>query len=374
MAERSIAPGALHDWTMALWRCAGSSEDEARQTADHLVGANLSGHDSHGVGMVPRYVQSFLNDELRLNQCVEVVMDSGTMLTVDGRRGMGQAVTHQAMALAIERARRHGVCVLGLRNSHHLGRVGHWAEQAIDAGLVSIHFTNVASKPVSVAPHGGTEARFITNPFTVGIPRGESPPIVLDFATSSIAMGKVRVAYNKKTQVPPDSLLDSDGQVTRDPAAMFAPASGKTGALLPFAGHKGYALAVVCELLAAALTGGTTCQPDNLTMTYGVWNNMLAIVFDPARIGSKQAFEQEARKFVEWVQSARPREGFDAILMPGDPERASARERAEAIPIDDGTMAQLDAAARAIAERLGDRHAPPPGPLSARCLPAAARS
>jgi hydroxycarboxylate dehydrogenase B len=366
MAEHFIPTPALHRWVVDLWRAAGSSHHEASLTGDHLVGANLAGHDSHGVGMVPRYVQSFLNDELKLNQTVAIANDSGSLVTVDGKRGMGQHVTWQAMNIAIERAKAHGVCVLGLKNSHHLGRVGHWAEQAVAAGLVSVHFTNAISTPTMVAPHGGAQGRFLTNPFTVGIPRGNGSgePVVLDFATSAIAHGKVRVAYNKKVAVASGSLIDAQGAATDDPAVMFeSPPDqpGRTGALLPAAAHKGYALAMVCELLGAAMTGGETTQPDNLTMTYGIWNNMLAIVFDPQRLGTGGYFEDETRRFVQWVKSAPLRPGFSEIQMPGDPERSARKLRAAAIPIDTATLAQLDQASAAIAKRTGGS----PGPLSA---------
>jgi len=348
MAETTVHPQTLHRWMVELWLRAGSNEREAQLTADHLVGANLAGHDSHGVGMAPRYVKALHNGELMLNQTVQIAQDSGALLTIDGRRGMGQSVTHQAMQIAIERARRDGVCVMGLRNAHHLGRVGHWAEQAIAAGLASVHFTNAISNPPMVAPWGGTQARFLTNPFTVGIPRPGDDPIVLDFATSAIAHGKVRVAYNKKVRVPPGSLIDASGAPTDDPAVMFEPEQGPHGALMPFAAHKGYALAMVCELLGAALTGGETTQPANLTMKYAIWNNMLTIVFDPSRVGAAGRFEQEARSFVSWVEAAPLSGAVDRIMMPGDPERRARAARAQGVPIDAGTMAQLDAAARAV--------------------------
>jgi len=361
MADHLIPTPALHRWVVDLFRAAGSSEREATLTADHLVGANLAGHDSHGVGMAPRYVQSLLHDELQLNQAVTIAHDSGSLVTVDGRRGMGQSVTYQAMEIAIERARAHGVCVMGLKNSHHLGRVGHWAEQAIGAGLASIHFTNAVSNPPMVAPYGGAQARFLTNPFTVGIPRDGDEPILLDFATSAIAHGKARVAYNKKVKVPPGCLIDRDGNPTDDPAVMFEPPEGPHGALVPFAAHKGYALAMVCELLGAALTGGETTQPPNMTMKYAIWNNMLTIVFDPKRLGTGERFEQEARSFVQWVESARLSGAVDRIMMPGDPERRARAARAREMPIDPGTMAQLDGAAAAVSKRFGQS----PGPCSA---------
>jgi hydroxycarboxylate dehydrogenase B len=352
MAEMTVHPDALHRWMVDLWLRAGSHEREATLTADHLVGANLAGHDSHGVGMAPRYVKSLKAGELQLNREVGIVQDHGTMVTVDGRRGMGQSVTWQAMEVAIERARRHGVCVMALKNSHHLGRVGHWAEQATSAGFASVHFTNAMSSQPMVAPWGGASARFVTNPFTVGIPRASGGPILLDFATSAIAHGKVRVAYNKKVRVPPGSLIDAHGRPTDDPAVMFEPAAGPHGALMPFAAHKGYALAMVCELLGAALTGGETMRPANMTMQHAIWNNMLTIVFDPNRVGSGDRFEQEARGFVEWVESAPLSGVVDRIMMPGDPERRSRAARAQGVPIDAGTMAQLDEAAATVDPRL----------------------
>ena len=142
MADKHIPTAALRRWVEQLWLAAGCSADEARLTAEHLVGANLAGHDSHGVGMVPRYVSSWLAGELQLNQHVAITSDSGAMLSLDAQRGMGQSMAFEAMNLAIERAKTHGVCVMGLKNAHHIGRIGHWAEQAVAAGMVSVHFVN----------------------------------------------------------------------------------------------------------------------------------------------------------------------------------------------------------------------------------------
>ena len=342
-SEVLLPTEATRQWLFNLWLAAGSAEQEARLTADHLVGANLAGHDSHGVGMVMPYVRSLQANELQLNQKVSIVTDTDTLLVVDGNRGIGQSMAYQTMQLAIERARKHGVVIVGLKNTHHIGRVGHWAEQAIAAGLASIHFTNVVSRAI-VAPHGGSQSRVGTNPLTVGLPRRDAPPILLDFATSAVAVGKIRVAYNRKGPAPVGALIDHDGKPTTNPAVMY---EEPMGALLTAAGHKGYALAMVCDLLGSALFGGVTPQPSRLRIP-GLYTTMLAIVFDPTRFGAGEHFEQESKAFIDYVQSAKRADANAPIEVPGDAERRFRQQRAQALPVDMGTLKTMDDAARQI--------------------------
>ncbi|HVL55636.1 MAG TPA: malate/lactate/ureidoglycolate dehydrogenase [Burkholderiaceae bacterium] len=345
MAERRIDAETLSRWVVGLFEAAGSDSQEARLAAEHLVGANLAGHDSHGVGMIPRYVLSLKAGALRLNQRIEIRRDSGALVAIDGRQGLGQSVAWQAMNLAIERTREHGICAIALTRAHHIGRIGHWAEQALAAGFASIHFVNVVSK-VYVAPFGGVEPRFATNPFTVGLPRRNAPPLLLDFATSAIAFGKTRVAFNKGVPVAEGSLIDADGKPTTDPSVMHVP---PFGALLPMGLHKGYALAMICELLGSALAGGPTAHDDSIPVGPEIWNGMFAIVFDPARLGDPDEFEAEAQRYEKWIKSARLAPGVDRIRMPGEPELdARAQRLADGIAIDTETLSQLDSAARAI--------------------------
>ncbi|HEY8050260.1 MAG TPA: Ldh family oxidoreductase, partial [Ramlibacter sp.] len=180
----------------AVLRAGGSSEDEARRVAENLVLANLSGHDSHGVGMLPRYIESILEGGLQPNAHAKVNVDLNSLLAIDGQRGYGQVVGEEAMVLAMQRARQTGSCVMTLGHAHHLGRIGHFAEMAIAQDLVSIHFVNVMSRP-TVAPFGGADGRFGTNPCCIGIPLRGREPFVLDFATSRVAQGKMRVAHNE---------------------------------------------------------------------------------------------------------------------------------------------------------------------------------
>ena len=323
----------------------GSSPAEAAQVADNLVMANLSGHDSHGVGMVPRYVDAVLEGGLSPNTGVKVLLDSGALLTLDGQRGYGQVNGVQAMNMGIERARQHGSCIVALGNSHHLGRIGHWAEMAVAQGLVSMHFVNVLSRPV-VAPFGGGDGRFGTNPCCIGVPLAGREPFVLDYATSRVAQGKMRVAHNKGERVPDGYLIDEQGHPTNDPGVVVVPQSnGLFGALMTFGEHKGYGMAVACELLGGALTGGGTWHREADTKR-AVLNGMLTILIDPAKLGTQATFEQEAQAFTDWLRQSPSHSG--GVMIAGEPERAARAARAQSgIVVDDATWAELqDAAAK----------------------------
>ena len=323
----------------------GSHDAEVEAVAGNLIEANLTGHDSHGIGMLPRYADAFLEGNLKPNSHVQTVLDAGALLRLDGRAGFGQVIGGEAMALGIERARRHGSCIVALGNSHHLGRIGAWAEQVAAAGLVSMHFVNVISRAI-VAPHGGGDARFGTNPFCAGVPITGRAPVILDFATSMMAQGKTRVAMNKGELVPADCLIDDHGQPTREPRFTVVP---PFGALLTFGGHKGSGLAMMCELLGGALASGMTQRTDD-TSRKRVLNGMFSVLLDPAALGDRASFEQEALAFLAWAQASPVREGFDAVHIAGDPERASrTRRTAQGVPVDATTWQEVLAAAH----RLG---------------------
>ncbi|WP_427915055.1 malate/lactate/ureidoglycolate dehydrogenase [Ramlibacter sp. MMS24-I3-19] len=329
----------------AILRKAGSSTEEAEAVAANLVLANLSGHDSHGVGMVPRYVDAVLEGGLKPNTSARVTLDTGALLALDGQRGYGQVVGVQAMELAITRAKDVGSCVMALGQAHHLGRIGHFAEMAVAQGLVSIHFVNVLSRPV-VAPWHGGDGRFGTNPCCIGVPLQAREPFVLDFATSRVAQGKMRVAHNAGKRAEPGTLIDEDGRPTTDPGVVVVPQpKGGFGALMTFGEHKGYGLAVACELLGGALTGGGTWHRP-ADQARSVYNGMLAIVIDPQRLGTADTFTREALEFVDWLQKSPPGPGTDGVLLAGDPERKAREERRrDGIAIDAATWGEIGAAA-----------------------------
>ena len=346
----TFASETLQALIRAVCRAGGSLEPEAALVADQLVEANLTGHDSHGVGLVPYYVDCLARRTLRPNRHADLVSDRGAVLVVEGQRGYGQVIGHEAMQLAMARAAEHGVALLAIRNSFHLGRIGHWAEQCAAGGLASIHFVNGFDHSPLQAPYGSAEARLSTNPFCAALPGPEGALVVLDMATSRIALGKARVAANKGEPAPDGSLLDAHGQPTRDAAVMF---QDPKGVLVAMGEHKGSGLAVLCEFLAGALTGGSTAQPEH-PMAGGTINNMLSVVIDPDALGGRERLWREGTALIAWLKSARPRDGFAEVLLPGEPEERRRRERqAAGIEIDARSWADILAGARAAG--LSDR-------------------
>jgi uncharacterized oxidoreductase len=325
----------------AIVTAGGSNAEEARLVAENLVTANLLGHDSHGIGMIPRYIDAVLEGGLAPNQHPKATVDTGALLALDGCKGYGQVIGRDAMQMAIERAKKFGTCVMTLGNSHHLGRIGAWAEMAVAAGFVSIHFVNVISH-ARVAPYGGRDARFGTNPCCIGVPLPGEPPFVLDYATSAVAQGKMRVAHNKGEKVPPGRLIDTEGHPTTDPRYAVVP---PYGAMLPFGEYKGYGMAVACELLGGAFTGGGTWHYEESSQQR-VMNGMLAIVIDAKRLGTAGAFEREARLFLDWLRKSRTAPGFDRVRIAGEPEREMRAKRSrDGIPVDDATWEEIQRAA-----------------------------
>jgi uncharacterized oxidoreductase len=333
-----------------VFAAGGSSEEEAGIIIDHLVEANLKGHDSHGVGMIPTYLRNLGNGTCIANRAGRVVSESGSLIVYDGERGYGQVVARAATEVGIAKAKETGVAVVALRNVHHIGRVGTYGEMCADAGLVSISFVNITDQKPAVAPWRGGDARFGTNPVTIAIP-GPSPDrnIISDMATSLIAMGKVRVARNKGEELKPGTILDQEGQPSVDPAVMY---QQPRGALITFAEHKGYALAFICEILAGAVGGGRTMRPehqDNGTTT----NGMFMVVIDTSHLVDRAWMLDEIKAMTEYVTASPRRNADEPVLIPGDPERLSRAKRiAEGVPIDEETWREIAEAARGVNVRV----------------------
>lgn len=326
-----------------IFVAAGWPQDEARACADHLVLANLSGHDSHGVAMITPYIGSWAAGLLKPENRPKTRVETAPFLIIDANLALGQPTANAALRRAIAMAQGHGACILNLLNAHHVGRIGHYAEMAAAEGLVSMFWVNVAGRAPIVAPYGARQARFGTNPHTVGVPNG-AEPLILDFATSRMAHGKARVALNAGRPVPEGYLIDHKGDPTTDPASVF---DQPLGALLSFGDHKGAGIGLMAEILGAALGGGPT-MPETPAGT-SIINNMLAIVLDPARLDPDAAGQAERiRRVADFQRAAAPQDGFDKVRSPGDRERETRAERLrDGIALDDGTWKLLvEAAAR----------------------------
>ncbi len=328
----------LATFVTAIFVAAGADSAAAAQVADHLVTANLKGHDSHGVGMIPAYVANIKAGHLKVDSRARVARDSGAVLLIDGGMGFGQVVGRAATDIALDRVKQTGVVCVGVRNCHHLGRIGDYGERCGRAGYVSVHFVNVVGHAPQVSPFGGRDRRMTTNPFCCVVPRAGAEPMVLDMATSAIALGKVRVAHMKGEAVAAGALVDHEGVPTTDPSVMY---KEPFGALGPFGLHKGYGLAVMCELLGGALAGEWTAQPGN-PRDNTIVNHMLMFVLDPAAFGGVDRFQDEVSAMTDYLHSTTPAKGFDRVRVPGEPEIESLAARtATGVPIDENSWAGI---------------------------------
>ncbi len=324
-----------------IFEASGSSAGEAEKIATRLVDANLTGHDSHGVIRIPQYIDAVKAGTLHPNRQAEVVTDSGAVVVLDGRFGYGQVVGEQATDAAIAKARLHGIGMATLRNAGHLGRIGDWAARAAAEGMTSLNFVNAIGHQLLVVPHGGAEPRGSTNPIAIGVPVEGDEPIILDFATSAVAEGKVRVARNKGTFLPPDCLLDAEGAPTTDPNTLYGEPKSS---LLPFGGavtgHKGGGLWLMADLLAGGLSaGGCAREPDEKPQ---LCSNMLSIVVNPKTFTDESALGAEVKRYVAFIKGSRPRDPNEPVMLPGDPERkARAARSADGINVDPETWMQI---------------------------------
>lgn len=335
----------LEAFVRDIFVAAGCPSDESLRIARNLVDANLAGHDSHGVIRAPRYVLWLKEQKLLPDREISVVADDGPLLILDGNYGFGQSVGPQAVKRGIATAAEHGVAVVALRHAGHLGRIGAFAEAAADANQVSIHFVNVAGS-VLVAPFGGVDRRMSTAPVAIGMPSRGGAPVILDFSTARVAEGKILVAAKGGKPLPDDALVGPDGERSGDPALLYGDADPAVtpdqrrgpGAIRAMGEHKGSGLALMCELLAGALTGSGATGPDYTR----VYNGMLSIYMAVSRFDSDDAFAQELRRYIAYFKSSRPETPDGAVQLPGEPEeRARAERLKEGIPLADDAWAAI---------------------------------
>ena len=315
-----------------LFAAAGAPDDIAATVAEILVNANLAGHDSHGVQFVPMYLDRIEDGHIVSDAYPEIVRESANTMHVDGHSGFGHNMSRQAMKWAIERARQSAVCCVTFQNTTHIGRVGEYAEQAARAGCITLITLGGASAAGSqVVPFGGARGALGTNPIAVGIPTGDDAPFVIDFATSVIAGGKILVASSKGLELPEGAIVDKHGQPSTQPEDF---ADG--GFLLPFGGHKGYALSLFFSLMGG-LAGDFNAE---LTAMAGLFMQ----VYDVAAFTHLESYQRNVRTVLDAMKATPPAPGFEEVLVPGDMEHRSRQQRlAEGIDVPADTFDKIEA-------------------------------
>ncbi|MBM4438249.1 MAG: Ldh family oxidoreductase [Actinobacteria bacterium] len=303
---------------------AGAPKDIAQKIAGWLVNANLSGHPSHGVIRVPQYVSAIKDGSYRPAERPHVLRETDTAVLIDGRLGFGHLAAEAVTRATAAKAHQQGVAIGGITRCNHIGRLGEWSELAIDLNVVFFMATGGPGSMVA-APFGGAQGRLSTNPITFGARAGDDA-MMLDFATTASAEGKIRVARDKGVPIPPGQILDKHGKPSTNPQDLY-----DGGVMLPFGGHKGYGLSLMAELLGNNLTGAVEPQPSGRLGTF-------ALAIDPNAFGAGAAFVETTRATFRRMRETKAADGFREVLIPGDLERRSRQAmRASGVELPEAT-------------------------------------
>lgn len=335
----TLAAVTLEDFTTRLFIAAGVPDADAATVATSLVGANLCGHDSHGVMRVPQYLGYLRDGTFKTTAALTVLNETAAVLAADAGWGLGQVQAHKLMSYLLPKANALGVATGTLRNCGHTGRLGEYAELAAKHRLAFFGTVNLNGSGRRVAPPGGTEGRISTNPICLGMPTS-GEPMVLDFGTSVAAEGKVRVHYQSGTPCPPGWLADHKGHPTTDPQVLY---TEPRGTILPFGGqqaYKGFGLGLLLDLFAGGLSGGACANP--YAPVVGVGNAVMFTLFDPALFGGIDCLLKQADELTAYVRGCPLADPAMPITLPGDPERSAKVTRLrDGIPIPAGTWELL---------------------------------
>lgn len=304
-----------------LFVAGGLREEDARIIANDLVAANLRGLDSHGVSRIPMYLERIRRGVVKAQPDIKVERITSAVASVDGDNGMGFLAAHLAMDEAIKLASESGIGLVGVRRSTHYGMASLYVQQALEAGYIALAYTN--SSP-ALPVWGGRTTFLGASPFAAAVPGGQEVPYVLDMAMTVIARGKIRLAATHGEEIPLGLALDKDGAPTTDAEKAFE------GVCLPFGGAKGAALAMLMDLLAGVLTGANYGgDVKSLYFDHSEPQNVghLFIAIKPDLFVPQEEFENRMDTFVKRVKSLPRAQGFDEILMPGEPEEKVTTER-----------------------------------------------
>lgn len=332
----SVSSSWVTEATARLLSAAGLGEAAARVVAGSLVDADMRGVSSHGVMLVPMYVERLRAGSVSTRTEAEVVADSGALALLDGGNMLGQLSGDQAMSLAIEKADRYGVGAVLVRHAFHFGGAFRYVMQAADAGCIGIAAAN--TRPLMPAP-GGAAAVVGNNPIAFGIPCGGGEPLVLDMALSEVSLGKIRLAAQEGREIPATWATDADGVATTDAEAAI------DGLLLPAGGHKGYGLALVVDILTGVLSGGgygshvkglyaDTAVPNDCAHAF--------LALDVSALGDGDDFAGRLADLVGQVTNSPRAPGVERVLVPGqiEAERFAAAE-STGVLVDAGVLDRL---------------------------------
>ena len=322
MTQARLSPARLRDFGTRVLVVLGVPEQDAALVADSLVQADLWGHQSHGLLRLPWYAARLRSGVMRAVTDPAVLSDTGPLVLLDGRDGIGQVLTERARRMAVGRSRTHGVGVVGVRNSNHFGTAMYFTRRAAEDGCVAVLTTNASP---AMAPWGGREKRLGTNPWSIAAPAPGGRVVAVDIANTAVARGKVYLAKNRGEAIPETWALSADGAPTTDPA------EGVLGVILPMAGHKGYAITFLMDVLSGALTGsavGTGVHgPYEAGERSGCGHLFLAL--DPDAFGDRSGYEARVQTLMDEVKDVPLAQGFDEVFYPGEVEdRAEAANRA----------------------------------------------
>lgn len=321
-----LSPQRLTEILQDLFLAYGASEHEAQEVAGHLVMSNLVGHDSHGVIRAPWYLDKIQNKEILPGVSITTERETSSSAIVDGHWGFGQTIAKFAMELAIKKAESANIAAVGVRQCNHVGRLGAYTSLAVQKGMVGIAMANLHGTSHCVAPYGAIEAKLPTNPISIAFPSGRIPDFLLDMTSSVVAEGKVKVKWTRNEKVPEGWIIDAEGNPSIAPSHFY---DKPRGALLPLggsvAGHKGFALSLAIDVLSGALSGAECSNP--ISRRHG--NACFFIVIKIESFLPVQDFISKVGQLVGHVKSAKPAEGFDQVLIPGEPEHRQYQRRLE---------------------------------------------
>jgi LDH2 family malate/lactate/ureidoglycolate dehydrogenase len=317
-----VSAERLTELAAAVLIAVGVPDADARLVADSLVTADLWGHQSHGLMRLGWYVNRIRAGVMNPVTAPETVADTGPLAVVDGHDGVGQVLAALAARDAVRRARDHGVGVVAVRNSNHFGTAAYFTRMAAREGCVAILTTNASP---AMAPWGGRRKTVGTNPWSIAAPAGRHDVMVMDIANTAVALGKVYLAKQRGEAIPQGWAIDADGVATTDPAAAIS------GVILPMAGHKGYAISLMMDVLSGVLTGSAFGAAVNGPYQFDQRSGCghLFIALEVAAFGDRDGFTERMEQLVDEVKSVPLAPGFDEVFFPGELEARAARQNAE---------------------------------------------